>query len=210
MVNLREKPYYLSDEDIAWVKNTIKGMSDEEKVGQLFFQLTASQDENYLRELMEKYHLGGCRYNGMPGAKVLEQNKILQKYAKVPVFIACNPEKGGDGVCPDGTFVSSGIKVGATGKSEYAYAMGEVSGAQIAGAGIADTIHGQLCTGDLRHGNLEGIQTGFHAKASNIIPDIIGAAQLLRGAAGADVGIVFQNYHQFIGDHDTASFSQTL
>ena len=130
MVDLRAKPYNLSDEDIRWVENTIAGMSAEEKVGQLFFQLTASQEEDYLKELMEKYHLGGCRYNAMPGAKVLEQNRTLQKYAKIPVFIACNPEQGGNGVCPDGTFVANQIKVGATGKTEYAQAMGRVSGAQ--------------------------------------------------------------------------------
>ena len=135
MVDLRAKPYYLSDADIAWVESTIAGMTDEEKVGQLFWQLTASQEESYLRELMEKYHLGGCRYNGMPGAKVLEQNRILQKYAKIPVFIACNPEQGGNGVCPDGTFVSSQIKIGATGKPAYAQAMGRVSGAQIKATG---------------------------------------------------------------------------
>ena len=88
MVNLKAKPYNLSDSDVSWVKETIAGMTDEEKVGQLFFQLTASQDEEYLKELMEKYHLGGCRYNGMPGQMVLNQNRILQKYAKVPVFIA--------------------------------------------------------------------------------------------------------------------------
>jgi hypothetical protein len=68
---------------------------------------------------MEKYHLGGCRYNAMPGQMVLNQNRILQKYAKVPVFIACNPEQGGNGVCVDGTFVSSQVKIGATGKTEY-------------------------------------------------------------------------------------------
>ncbi|MBE5795540.1 MAG: beta-hexosaminidase [Clostridiales bacterium] len=135
MVNLKAKPYCLSDADIAWVESTIAGMTAEEKVGQLFFQLCASHEESYLQELMEKYHLGGCRYNGMPGAMVLKQNTILQKYAKIPVFIACNPEKGGDGVCPDGTFVGSGIKVGATGKNEYAQAMGRVSGAQIAATG---------------------------------------------------------------------------
>jgi len=135
MVDLRAKPYCLSAEDITWVENTIAGMTAEEKVGQLFWQLTASQEEDYLRELMEKYHLGGCRYNGMPGAKVLEQNRTLQKYAKIPVFIACNPEQGGNGVCPDGTFVSSQIKIGATGKTEYAQAMGRVSGAQIAATG---------------------------------------------------------------------------
>ena len=135
MVDLRAKPYCLSDADIAWVESTIAGMSDEEKVGQLFWQLTASQEEDYLKELMEKYHLGGCRYNGMPGAKVLEQNRTLQKYAKIPVFIACNPENGGNGVCSDGTFVSSQVKLGATGKPEYAQAMGRVSGTQIAATG---------------------------------------------------------------------------
>ena len=135
MVDLRAKPYLLSDEDIAWVENTIASMSDEEKVGQLFWQLTAGNSEEYLQELMEKYHLGGCRYNGMPGQMVLNQNRILQKYAKVPVFIACNPETGGNGVCPDGTFVANQIKVGATGKTEYAQAMGRVSGAQIKGTG---------------------------------------------------------------------------
>ena len=135
MVDLRAKPYYLKDEDIAWVENTIASMSDEEKVGQLFWQLTAGNSEEYLKELMEKYHLGGCRYNGMPGQMVLNQNRILQKYAKVPVFIACNPEQGGNGVCPDGTFVANQIKIGATGKTEYAQAMGRVSGAQIKATG---------------------------------------------------------------------------
>ena len=135
MVNLRAKPYNLNDADIAWVEETIASMTSEEKVGQLFWQLTAGNSEEYLKELMEKYHLGGCRYNGMPGQMVLNQNRILQKYAKVPVFIACNPEQGGNGVCPDGTFVSSQIKIGATGKTEHAKTMGYISGAQIKATG---------------------------------------------------------------------------
>ena len=152
MVDLRKKPYCLSDSDIKWVEDTIAAMSDEEKVGQLFFQLTAGQGEDYLRELMEKYQLGGCRYNPMPGAMVLEQNRTLQKYAKIPVFIACNPEKGGDGICPDGTTVGAGIKVGATGKTEYAEAMGYVSGVQIAATGcnmafapVVDILYNHEC-----------------------------------------------------------------
>lgn len=135
MVDLKAKPYNLSEEDCRWVKETIEGMSDEEKVGQLFFQLTASQDEAYLRELMEKYHLGGCRYNPMPGKAVQEQNRKLQKYAKVPVFIACNTEAGGDGACADGTYIGSGIKVGATGKEEYAYALGKMANEEAAAIG---------------------------------------------------------------------------
>ena len=135
MVDLRAKPYHLNDADIAWVESTIASMTPEEKVGQLFWQLTAGNSEEYLKELMEKYHLGGCRYNAMPGQMVLNQNRILQKYAKVPVFIACNPEQGGNGVCPDGTFVGNQIKIGATGKTEYAKSMGHISGAQIKATG---------------------------------------------------------------------------
>ena len=54
MVDLRALPYNLCDEDIAWVENTIASMTDEEKVGQLFWQLTAGNSEEYLKELMDK------------------------------------------------------------------------------------------------------------------------------------------------------------
>lgn len=135
MVDLTAKPYNLSEEDLNWVEKTIEGMSDEEKVGQLFFQLTQSMDEPYLKELMEKYHLGGCRYNAAPGSRIQEQNRILQKYAKIPVFIACNTEAGGDGACADGTPIGSGVKIGATGKTEYAYALGKMANEEAAAIG---------------------------------------------------------------------------
>lgn len=135
MVDLKANPYYLSEEDCKWVEETIAGMSDEEKVGQLFFQLTQSHEEEYLKELMEKYHLGGCRYNPAPGKAIQEQNRNLQKYAKVPVFIACNTEAGGDGACADGTPIGSGVKIAATDKEEYAYALGKMSNEEAAAIG---------------------------------------------------------------------------
>ena len=62
-------------------------MSDEAKTGQLLFRPVASQ-EDYLRERMQKYYHCSCRCNGMPGAKLLEQNRAAQKYAKIPIFAA--------------------------------------------------------------------------------------------------------------------------
>ena len=35
MIDLRSKPFYLSDEDIAWVEETKAGLSLDEKIGQL-------------------------------------------------------------------------------------------------------------------------------------------------------------------------------
>ena len=135
MVDLKATPYYLNDEDIQWVESTIASMTDEEKVGQLFFQLTAGMDEAYLKELMEKYHLGGCRYNNMPGQYVKMQNSILQKYAKVPLIIACNTENGGAGACSDGTYIASGIKIGATGNAQYAHDLGRLANEEAASIG---------------------------------------------------------------------------
>ena len=152
MVDLRAKPYYLNDEDIAWVENTIASMSDEEKVGQLFWQLCLSDDERYLGHLMGTYHLGGCRYNGMPGQKVLNQNRAIQKHSKIPAFIACNPEQGASGVCPDGAMVGAQVKIGATRNPEYAKASGRASGATIAATGcnmafapVVDITYNWMC-----------------------------------------------------------------
>ncbi len=160
MVDLKANPYFLSDEDIAWVEKTIAAMTDEEKVGQLFFQLTSSQEEGYLKELMEKYHLGGCRYNGMPGAKVLEQNRILQKYAKVPLIIACNTEAGGDGACSDGVNIGSGIKIGATGNAQYAHDLGRMANEQAAAIGC-NMAFAPVCDIHYNWQNEEIISRGF-------------------------------------------------
>jgi hypothetical protein len=36
MINYKEKPFYLSEDEIAWVKDTFNSMTLEEKIGQLF------------------------------------------------------------------------------------------------------------------------------------------------------------------------------
>ncbi len=135
MVDLKAMPYYLQEEDIRWVEETISSMTPEEKVGQLFFQLTASQEESYLRELAEEYHVGGCRYNPAPGETIRQQNRTLQKYAKVPLFIACNTEAGGDGACQDGTYIGTGIKIGATQRTDYARDLGRIANREAAAIG---------------------------------------------------------------------------
>lgn len=160
MVDLRTKPYCLSDEAIAWVEDTIETMSDEEKVGQLFFQLMAGNSEEYLKTLMEKYHLGGCRYNGMPGKMVQDQNRILQKYAKIPVFIACNTEQGGNGACTDGTHIGSGIKIGATRNADYAHELGRLSNEQAAAIGC-NMAFAPVCDIHMNWENTEVVSRAF-------------------------------------------------
>lgn len=139
MVDLKSKPYSLSEEDIKWVENTIASLTDEEKVGQLFFQLTQSKEEDYIKNLADTYHLGGYRYNPGHPMDLQNQNRYIQKYSKVPAFIACNTEQGGDGAVPGGTYIGAGVKIGATRNLEYARALGKMSNeeAQLIGCNMA-------------------------------------------------------------------------
>ena len=41
MIDLKAKPFYLNDERIQWVEDTIAGMTLDEKLGQLFVILQA-------------------------------------------------------------------------------------------------------------------------------------------------------------------------
>ena len=52
-VDLRKQPYNLDDEGVKWVEETIKSMTLEEKIGQLFINMGASRDEEYLKSASE-------------------------------------------------------------------------------------------------------------------------------------------------------------
>ena len=134
-VDLRAKPYYLDDEGVQWVEDTIASMTTEEKIGQLFFNMGSSRTEEYLKMTVDKYHIGGIRYNPATAAEVHEQNRILQENSKIPLIIACNTENGGNGACVDGTYIGAQTKIGATGDVKYAKALGKMSNTEAAAIG---------------------------------------------------------------------------
>lgn len=113
MVNLKEKPFCLNEEQLKWVKETYASLSEEEQIGQLFVNLTLQRDEATLDKLVNEYHIGGARWQGGTLEEVYEQNKYFQTHSKVPLLIAANCEAGGNGAVGEGTFVASGAACGA-------------------------------------------------------------------------------------------------
>ena len=110
-------------------------MSLEEKIGQLFFNMGSSRTEEYLKMTVDKYHIGGIRYNPGTAAEVHEQNRILQENSKIPLIIACNTENGGNGACSNGTMIGAQTKIGATGDAKYAKALGKMANTEAAAIG---------------------------------------------------------------------------
>lgn len=135
MVDMKAKPFYLTDEDCRWVEDTIAGMTVDEKIGQLFFNMGSSREEEYLKMTVRDYHIGGIRYNPATADEVYEQNRILQENSKIPLIIACNTESGGDGACVDGTPIGGQTKIGATRNADYAYQMGYMANKEAAAIG---------------------------------------------------------------------------
>lgn len=135
MVDLKAKPYYLTDDQVKWVKSTIDSMSVDEKVGQLFVHLTGVTEENDVKEEVERMHMGGIRFNPLPKEKMWEMNYNFQKCSKIPVLSAVNVEMGGNGAASDGTFVGSEMKIAATRDPKYAYELGRIAGLETRATG---------------------------------------------------------------------------
>lgn len=177
MVNLKAGPFHLSRADRKWVMDTIASMSAAEKVGQLFFGISVSFDEDYLTDLVQTYHPGGCRYNTAPGLAVRRHNEVLQQSSKIPLFIAANTEAGGD-ACSDGTYLGTGVKIGATGKSGYAYALGKLSNEEAAAVGC-NMAFAPVCDIPTNWQNTEVISRAF-GRDAKLVTDM--STAYLRGA----------------------------
>lgn len=136
MVDLRAKPFYLDDEGVKWVEDTIAAMTLEEKVGQLFVQMRHSLDPDEIQKTLDSFHQGGLRWQGGDRQAVYNQNKTYQEKSKLPLLIAANCDNGGDGCLSDGTFIATAAEAAAGGGTQTAYDMGYVAGREAASVGV--------------------------------------------------------------------------
>lgn len=135
MVNLKAKPFYLTDEQVSWVEDTIARMTKEEKIDQLFIHLTGSNKEEDVQEEVSRMHMGGIRFNPRSKEEMWEMNYNFQKCSKIPVLSAVNVESGGNGASRDGTFIGNEMKIAATGDTRYAYELGRICGIETKATG---------------------------------------------------------------------------
>lgn len=139
MVDLKARPFYLTDNQIQWVEDTLASMTLEEKLSQLFVLLKAvpGVDEGQIKNLMETARPGGMRWQGGDKYSVWRQNRYFQQYSRIPVLIAGNCDDGGNGVLPaESTFVATAAQAGASEGTDTAYRMGYVAGKEAAAIGV--------------------------------------------------------------------------
>ena len=134
-MDLRAKPFYLSDEDIAWVEDTLASMTLEEKVGQMFCVTDTITDVEELQAFVKRYHPGGFMYRCGDAQEIQSAQRAMQAASRIPLLLACNLESGGNGVAVTGTFFGREMEVAATGETEQARRLGVVCAREGAAAG---------------------------------------------------------------------------
>src|SRR6266567_4066142 len=146
------KPAELSSERQRWVAQTLKAMSLDEKIGQLFAvwaygysPTTESQDYKDLLRDVEEKHIGSFAIQTQGSPVGIARSQVyptavlvntLQRHAKVPLLIAADFERGTSMRIDEGASFPHAMAVAATGRPEDAYTMGKITALEAKAAGV--------------------------------------------------------------------------
>jgi beta-N-acetylhexosaminidase len=150
--NTRRAAHRLSPAAEKWVEKTLRGMTLEEKVGQLLFpayhgNLLSSDSLAYveLEREVEKLHVGGFinATVGSPLGVVKSQayptavlDNQLQAKARIPLLIGADFERGTAMRLDEGTSFPTAMALAAAGRPEDAYNMGRITALEARAVGI--------------------------------------------------------------------------
>ncbi len=145
-------PVHLDRDGAKWAEKTLRRLSLEEKVGQVFMiwarvQFLNEDSREYLelRDAMRKYHLGGFAmtvpydapflYRTQP-YETAEMLNRLQRESKLPLLIAADFERGVTMRVHGGTEFPHAMAFGAAGKLDYAEAFGRITAQESRAIGV--------------------------------------------------------------------------
>jgi beta-glucosidase-like glycosyl hydrolase/CubicO group peptidase (beta-lactamase class C family) len=142
----------LSPEGERWVAQTLKKMTLEEKIGQIFavwayggFLSTESPEYKELLRNVEDKHIGSFAIQTQGSPLGIDRSQVyptavlvntLQSHAKVPLLIAADFERGTAMRIDEGTSFPHAMAVAATGRPEDAYTMGKITALEAKAAGV--------------------------------------------------------------------------
>lgn len=130
MIDLKGNPFFLDDEAIQWAESVRDRMTLEEKAGQLFcvlFKECKQEEIDYVYRILSP---GGCMYWINPTEKAVHMSNTLQKKSAIPLLIAANLEKGGNGIVTEGTLVGAPMEIAATDDTGMAEKMAHACAAE--------------------------------------------------------------------------------
>ena len=111
---LRKKPFNLDEKQMEWVQEVFSGLTQEEKIGQLFCLCGVMGTEEEVEYMMNVCKPGGVMFRPMPLEQAIEYNAAWKKHSKIPMLVAANLEKGANGIISEGTMLGAPTQIAAT------------------------------------------------------------------------------------------------
>ncbi len=133
----------LNSEDRAWVEETLRQMTLDEKIGQMLIPAMApvfmnreSEEFRRIERHIVDFHVGGYHaFGGDPVALAALLNR-MQRLAKVPLLITADLEGGPGYQFRGATRLPRAMALGATGSEELAYRAGQITAIEGRAMGI--------------------------------------------------------------------------
>jgi len=149
---LPPSPVHLDRDGEKWAEKTLRKLSTEEKIGQLFmiwvradFLNVESPEYLQLRDSIQKYHLGGFAmtvrwdppflYRNQPYEAAALLNR-LQQDSRLPLLVGADFERGVTMRLHGATEFPHAMAFGAAGKVEYAEAFGRITAEEARAIGV--------------------------------------------------------------------------
>jgi beta-N-acetylhexosaminidase len=146
------RPIHLDGEGRKWAEKTLRKLSLEEKVGQLFMIWVRAEFLNLnspqyleLRDSLRRYHIGSFAmtvrwdppflYRNQPYEAAVLLNR-LQQDSKLPLLVAADFERGVTMRLQGATEFPHAMAFGAAGKLEYAEAFGRITAQEARAIGV--------------------------------------------------------------------------
>ena len=136
MIDLTANPFFLDQEAITWVEDTLASMTTAQKAGQVFCPMGFTDDPHVLSHQLVDIGVGGMMYRPDSAAKIQQTHRTIQHMASIPLLLAANAESGGNGLAFEGTSFGQPMAVSASRNPEYAYRMGYTACAEGAAMGL--------------------------------------------------------------------------
>jgi beta-N-acetylhexosaminidase len=136
-------PRQPSRDALKWANSELRRMSLDEKIGQLVsiginasFLNRDSPAFKALRRHVEENHVGGIIVFGSPVYETVVLTNRMQQYAKRPLLISADLERGAGMRLFDTTDFGWAMAIAATGNPDYARRVGEITGREARALGI--------------------------------------------------------------------------
>ncbi len=125
---LKRKPFSLNEIDLAWVESTLAGLSFEDKVGQLFCGISRQMTEEEYIDTLKICRPGGIMYRPGSIEEAVRFSGVLADKSEIPMLVAANLERGGNGIVFEGTQLGSPLEIAATDDVGMAANLGHICG----------------------------------------------------------------------------------